>query len=118
LLCRRPALTDLHRFWTLAVKTASPTSQKHFIESFTGYLDAIIQEADDRDADAALTIANYLDIRARNIAAYPAFVPCELHLDLPDAIFHHPIITELRGIVAQLLILNNVRRSWCLIAIC
>ncbi|KAJ7854637.1 isoprenoid synthase domain-containing protein [Mycena leptocephala] len=99
-------------FWTLAVKTASPTSQKHFIESFTGYLDAIIQEADDRDADAVLTIANYLDIRARNIAAYPAFVPCELHLDLPDDIFHHPIITELRGIVAQLLVLNNDLMSY------
>ncbi|KAJ7893211.1 hypothetical protein B0H13DRAFT_2339798 [Mycena leptocephala] len=66
-----------------------------FTESFNGYPDAIIQGADDRDLDSVLSIASYLDIQARNIAASP------------DDVFNHPIVTELRGIVAQLLILNN-----------
>ncbi|KAF8205865.1 terpenoid synthase [Mycena galopus ATCC 62051] len=85
------------QFWMLVLQTASESSQKHFLESFTEYLHAVIQEAEDRDADAVLTIDNYLDIRTRNIAAYPCF---------------NPVISELKRIVAHLLILNNDLMSY------
>ncbi|KAJ7231163.1 terpenoid synthase [Mycena haematopus] len=114
---RRPAhemrLGEATRqFWSLALETASETSQKHFVEAFTGYLSAVVQEVEDRDADAVLTIANYLDIRTRNIAAYACFVPGELHLNLPDYVFHNPVLADLKRIAAHLLILNNDLMSY------
>ncbi|KAJ7902235.1 hypothetical protein B0H13DRAFT_1882719 [Mycena leptocephala] len=86
-------LPESEIFSCCVLDSGGQNSVADFTESFNGYPDAIIQEADDRDLDSVLSIANYLDIQARNIAAYPAFVPCELHL-------------------AQLLILNNDLMSY------
>ncbi|KAJ6534215.1 terpenoid synthase [Mycena capillaripes] len=95
------------QFWTLVLETASETSRKHFVGSFTQYLDAIIKEAEDRDRDAVLSFADYLDIRSHNIGAYACFVPGELQLNLPDYVSDDPAVTDLKRIVAHLLILNN-----------
>ncbi|KAJ7618108.1 isoprenoid synthase domain-containing protein [Mycena polygramma] len=95
------------QFWLLAQKIASSTSQKHFLDSFAGYLEAIIEEAEHRDAGAILSISNYLDTRVANIGAYPCFVPGELHVHLPDDVVNHPSIVELKRLAAHLLILNN-----------
>ncbi|KAF7341698.1 Terpene cyclase [Mycena sanguinolenta] len=100
------------QFWNLALETASESSQKHFVEAFTGYLYSIMQEADECDAGAVLTIAHYLDIRSRNIGAYACFIPGELHLNLPDHIFYNPVLADLRRIAAQLLIVNNDLMSY------
>ncbi|KAJ6453743.1 isoprenoid synthase domain-containing protein [Mycena sanguinolenta] len=100
------------QFWSLALETASESSQKHFVEAFTGYLYSIVQEVDDCDADAIFTVAHYLDIRSRNIAAYACFVPCELHLNLPDHVFYNPVLADLKRIAAHLLIVNNDLMSY------
>ncbi|KAJ6485388.1 isoprenoid synthase domain-containing protein [Mycena vitilis] len=95
------------QFWLLAQQTASPASQEHFLDSFAGYLEAIIQEAEHRDADAILSIPRYLDTRIANIGAYACFVPGEIALDLPNDVTIHPSISELKRLAAHLLILNN-----------
>lgn len=36
-------------------------------------------------------------------------MPGELHLDLPDEAFDHPVVKELEYYIADLIILDNVR---------
>jgi len=95
------------QFWSLAVKTASPTSQKHFLEAFTDYLNSVVEQAKDRDADTFRTIESYLTTRRENIGARPSYVPAELGLNLAEEAFYHPVITELSYYIAELIILDN-----------
>ncbi|KAF8484312.1 terpenoid synthase [Gautieria morchelliformis] len=95
------------QFWKLAIKTASPTSQRHMVESFTAYLESVIQQAIDRDTNTIRTIDSYFQNRRENIGARPSYVPMELDLDLPDEVFYHPVIVELSIYIADLIILGN-----------
>lgn len=99
----------LDRFWARGIKTATPSSQKHFVEAFTDYLNSVIEQAADRDNNTFRTVDSYLKTRKENIGARPSYVPAELGLDLPDEAFYHPVITELSYYIAELIILGNVR---------
>ena len=55
------------------------------------------------------TIDSYFQTRRENIGARPSYVPGELHLDLPDEAFDHPVVKELEYYIADLIILDNVR---------
>ena len=96
------------RSWELAIKTASPTSQRHFIASFTAFLNAIVQEATDRDNDTIRTIDSYIQYRRDTIAAKVSFGPLELGLDLPDEVFYHPAIVELTNHIGDMIFIDNV----------
>lgn len=100
--------TPLRRFWALAIKAASPESQRHFVESFIDYLESVVSQAADRDNDTFRTVDTYLENRRENVGARPSFVPFELHLRLPDHVFNHPIIRELQYHTCDLLVLDNV----------
>lgn len=96
------------RFWELAFKTASVTSQRHMIERFTEYLEGVVEEARDRDTDTHRSIASYLEKRRRTVGALPSFVPNELDLDIPDEVYHHPDIDEMSALATDLVIFANV----------
>ncbi|KAJ3860026.1 terpenoid synthase [Lentinula novae-zelandiae] len=95
------------QFWKLAIKTASPTSQHHMVESFTAYLESVVQQAADRDRSHIRTVDSYFETRRENIGARPSYVPMELGLDLPDEVFYHPVILKLSVYIADLIILDN-----------
>ncbi|EED77016.1 predicted protein, partial [Postia placenta Mad-698-R] len=95
------------QFWERAIKTATPSSQKHFIEAFTDYLHSVVEQAADRDNNHIRTVGSYLKTRRENIGARPSYVPAELGLNLPDEAFYHPVVTELSYNIAELIILDN-----------
>lgn len=95
------------QFWERAIKTATPSSQKHFIEAFTDYLNSVVEQAADRDNNHIRTVDSYLKTRRENIGARPAYFPAELGLNLPDEAFYHPVVTELSYNIADLIILDN-----------
>ncbi|EED79566.1 predicted protein [Postia placenta Mad-698-R] len=92
--CRLGEIT--RQFWERAIKTATPSSQKHFIEAFTDWLNSVVGQATDRDNNHIRTIDSYLKIRRENAGARPAYFPAELGLNLPDDAFYHPVVTELK----------------------
>lgn len=107
------------RFWELAIKTATPTSQKHMIESFTAYLESVVQQANDRNENIIRSIDAYFENRRQNIGIRPSYVPLELGLDLPDHVFYHPVIEELSYYIADMVILDNVSNFfYCTISPC
>ncbi|KAJ7110784.1 isoprenoid synthase domain-containing protein [Mycena crocata] len=95
------------QFWALAIESATPSSAKHFVEAFTDYLESVVEQAKDRDSETVLTVDSYLKTRRQNIGARPSYVPGELHLELPDEAFYHPVLKELEYEIAELIILDN-----------
>ena len=65
------------------------------IESFTAYLEAVVEQACDRDNNVIRSIDTYFKNRRNNIGVLPSYVPMELDLNLPEHVFYHPVIEEL-----------------------
>jgi len=98
----------LVRCWQLAIETASLSSQRHIIANFTTYLDAVVQQAADRDNDTIRTIDSYISYHRNTIGLKPACGPLELELDIPDEVFYHPVIVELGDYIADIIFIDNV----------
>ena len=90
------------------MESATPSSQKHFVEAFSDYLDSVAEQAEERDKDVYRDIDSYFRTRRQNVGARPSFVPCELGLDLPDEAFYHPVVLELSEYITDLIIIDNV----------
>ncbi|KAK0215213.1 terpenoid synthase [Armillaria nabsnona] len=99
-------------FWALGVKSASSTSQKHFVESLSHYVDALVQEAEDRHRRRIRDVEDYFDNRRLNIGIYMVHAMVELSYDMPDEVFNHPTVVALRGMGRDLMILDNDLASY------
>ncbi|EJD05124.1 terpenoid synthase [Fomitiporia mediterranea MF3/22] len=95
------------QFWELAIKTATPTAQRHMIETFIVYLDSVVEQARDRDNDTHRSVPSYFKTRRENVGARSSFVICELGSDIPDEVLHHPAIKELTRLSADFIVLGN-----------
>ncbi|KAI0041515.1 terpenoid synthase [Auriscalpium vulgare] len=95
------------QFWELAVKTATPTAQKRFIDAFTRYTDSVVAEARDRDETHVRSIDEYFKIRRFTIGAEPSYVPMELAMDIPDDVIAHPTVVKLTQLVTDVILLDN-----------
>ena len=102
---------DRSRFWEHAIKTASPGSQKRFIEAFASYTQAVVQQAADRTYEHIRSIDEYVDARRDTIGAIPSFVILEMGLNLPDEAVRHPVIHELSILATDMILLDNVGRD-------
>ncbi|KAK0501968.1 terpenoid synthase [Armillaria luteobubalina] len=100
------------QFWALGVKSASSTSQKHFVESLKHYVDALVQEAEDRHHHRVRNVEEYFDIRRWNIGIYMVYAMLELSYDMPDDVFNHPTVAALRSAGRDLMIMDNDLASY------
>ncbi|PBK67981.1 terpenoid synthase [Armillaria solidipes] len=99
-------------FWALGMKSASSTSQKHFVESFGYYVDSVVQQAEDRHRRHIRNVEDYFDVRRRTVGVSPAHALLELGYDLPDEVFNHPTVIALRRLGVDMMILDNDLASY------
>nr|BDI63090.1 sesquiterpene synthase [Auriscalpium vulgare] len=99
-------------FWERAIKTATAASQRHFIQTFSEYAEAVILEAADRASERVRGIEDYLALRRLTAGPYPGFLPCELRIDLPEAVYNHPALANMRRLVAESIVLTNDTYSY------
>jgi hypothetical protein len=102
---------SVRRFWARAIQTASLSSQRHFLDSFTAYLRAVVVEALDREHSHCRSIDDYLKLRRDTCGAKSAFAIYEMGMELPDEVFYHPIIAELVECIVELILIDNVKSS-------
>ncbi|KAI0292682.1 terpenoid synthase [Multifurca ochricompacta] len=100
------------QFWELGIKTASPQSQKRFIETFGSYIQAVVQHAADRTNNHIPTIEEYFKIRRDDGGIRPSFAVLELEMDLPDETVNHPAIQELSDLATDMIFLVNDMASY------
>ncbi|VDB91880.1 unnamed protein product [Peniophora sp. CBMAI 1063] len=96
------------QFWELAIETASPGSQKRFLEYYDQYARSVVREAQIRNDDIPIaSVEEYFLLRRLTIGAKPAFAIIELDLDLPQEVVDHPVIREMEVLSVDMIILSN-----------
>ncbi|KAJ7071622.1 terpenoid synthase [Mycena amicta] len=94
-------------FWENAIRTATPTAQRRFVDAFQQYMDAVVQQADDRSSSRIRNVDSYFEVRRDTIGAKPAFAVSEIHLNIPDEIIAHPIVAKLTYLTIDAIIISN-----------
>ncbi|KAJ7049042.1 terpenoid synthase [Mycena amicta] len=94
-------------FWANAIKGATPTAQRRFVDTFEQYMDAVVQQADDRNASRIRDVESYFEVRRDTIGAKPSFAVNEIHLNIPHEIITHPIVVKLTYLCIDALIIGN-----------
>ncbi|KAH7886304.1 terpenoid synthase [Phlebopus sp. FC_14] len=102
----------VRQFWSRAIKSASLTSQRHFIDDYVAYLRGVVVEATDRDKGTRRNIQEYLEVRRLTVGVQSAFVIFELDMDLPDEAYYHPTVVELINCITELVIIDNDMASY------
>lgn len=83
--------------WARICKVAGPLVQKRFRDTLDEFFVAITEEAIDRKKQVVLGIQDYIHRRRDNGAVRPCFVLIEYAngFELPEPVWHHPIIRNL-----------------------
>ncbi|KAG1787689.1 isoprenoid synthase domain-containing protein [Suillus plorans] len=102
----------MRQFWARAIQTASQSFQRHFLDSCTAYLHAVVGEAEDRDHSHCRSIDDYLKLRRDTSGAAPSLTIHEMSMEFPDEVFYHPMIVELRQYGVELIVIDNDMASY------
>ncbi|KAG2136542.1 isoprenoid synthase domain-containing protein [Suillus bovinus] len=97
----------VRQYWARAIQSASLSSQRHFLEAFTAYLQGVVGEALDRKQSHRRSFDDYLKLRRCTIGLKPCFFMCEMGMDLPDEVFYHPAIMDLIECITDLVLIDN-----------
>ncbi|KAJ7290616.1 terpenoid synthase [Mycena rebaudengoi] len=95
------------QFWLNAIRIATPISQRRFIQSFGLYLDAVVQQAQDRTENHIRGIDEYFEIRRNTIGAKPSFVINAIRMSIPDEVMENEHIKMLTVAAIDMIITVN-----------
>ncbi|KAI0371441.1 terpenoid synthase [Pilatotrama ljubarskyi] len=97
----------VRQFAERGLRTDTPEATSHFLRDLTNWVESVVLQAVDRCTGATRTIGEFIEIRRDNNGGLPALSPCELHLSIPDEVFYHPRIVELRATIVDMLTAIN-----------
>jgi len=100
----------LSRFFerTVSVVGEDLPAMERFIFDFDAYTNSIILEAEDRASGHLRTVNDYLILRRDTCGAKPTFSFFGLGLNIPDAVFEHPLMISLIENATDLVAITNV----------
>ncbi|KAJ7854579.1 terpenoid synthase [Mycena olivaceomarginata] len=87
-------------FWLNAIRTATPTAQRRFIETFGVFTDSIVQQAVDRDENRIRGITD-------TVGLLPSLMVLQVQLDIPDEVMENAVIKELTALCIDIAIAGN-----------
>ncbi|KAJ7238782.1 putative terpene cyclase [Mycena haematopus] len=97
------------QFWLNALRIATPTFQRHFIDAFAMYIDAVVEEAQDRTEHYIAGIDQFFDLRRNTCGVKPTFAMIEIKMDIPDEVMQNEHIAALiLGGVDMVIIVNDL----------
>ncbi|KAG1830868.1 isoprenoid synthase domain-containing protein [Suillus variegatus] len=100
------------QFWARAIQSASLPSQRHFLKTFDEYINSVVVEALDREQGLMRSLDNYIKLRCATIGLKPTLTLLEMGMDLPDEVFHHPVIMDLANCIAEIVFIDNDMTSY------
>ncbi|KAF8511105.1 terpenoid synthase [Gautieria morchelliformis] len=95
------------QFWLNTTKTATPIAQRRFMDSFQAYIDAVVQQAEDRSTGHIRDVQSYFEIRRDTVGVKPTFTILEIHMNIPDEVMNHPIIMKLCELAGDMILIAN-----------
>jgi len=98
------------RFWKRAGTLAAPNSPcfDRFIATSETYLNAVVEEVEDRVHNRIRPVQDYLRMRRDTCGARPTLTLFEFGLNLPNEVVGHPTLISLTQDAVDLIILVNV----------
>ncbi|KAI0045613.1 terpenoid synthase [Auriscalpium vulgare] len=102
----------VRQFWERAVKMATPTAQKHFIDAMARFLESVVVEARDRVGDHVRSIDEYIQLRRATVGVDAVYVLYEFGMDMPDDVFLHPAVVDLTNLVTDIVWLDDDMLSY------
>ncbi|KAG1843480.1 isoprenoid synthase domain-containing protein [Suillus subalutaceus] len=97
----------MRQFWARAIQSASLSSQRHFLETYTAYLHGVAAEALDHEQGHRRSIDDYLKLRRYTAGLKPCLFINEMEMGLPDEVFYHPVIMDLAECTTNLVLIDN-----------
>lgn len=83
-------------------------AERHFIETMQLYVDAVVQEAEDRVHNRIRSFHEYIKLRYHTCGVLPSMALSELELDFPEEVYQHPLLQKLRYCAVLSIIVINV----------
>ncbi|KAF8520670.1 terpenoid synthase [Gautieria morchelliformis] len=95
------------QFWLNLTKTATPSAQRRFLDSFLAYIHAVAQQAEDRSAGHIRDVESYFEVRRETSGAKPSFAIVEIHMNIPEEVMNHPVIVRLFELAGDMVLIGN-----------
>ncbi|KAI0922944.1 terpene cyclase [Taiwanofungus camphoratus] len=95
------------QFWLNAIRSATSCCQRRFMDAFQPYINAVVQQAEDRTKNHIRNVQSYLEIRRDTVGVRPAFAICELYMNIPEEVIRHSVIAELTNLCIDMVIIGN-----------
>ncbi|KAJ6495182.1 terpenoid synthase [Mycena sanguinolenta] len=95
------------QFWLNAIRIATPTSQRRFIDEFRAYMDSMVQKAQDRTEGHIRGIDEYFEVRRVTIGVKAAIVINEIRMNIPDDVLRNEHITTLIAASTDMILIAN-----------
>jgi hypothetical protein len=85
-----------------------PPAMERFISDFDAYAKSMILEAEERVTGRQRTVEDYMILRRDTCGAKPSFSFFALGLNIPNAVFDHPVMISLIENATDLNAITNV----------
>ncbi|KAJ7256645.1 terpenoid synthase [Mycena rebaudengoi] len=95
------------QFLARTVPISSAFVRERLVETQERAMDAQVQQCADRKRDFARNSEEYLAIRLHSSSMLPSYVIMELDIDVPDAVYYHPLLERLRYWGFMLICIDN-----------
>nr|GAT56737.1 predicted protein [Mycena chlorophos] len=95
-------------FWSNAMTVISPNAQIRFIKEFEIFLKAVVEQAQERESVVIVSdVDAYMKLRRNTLGAKPAFALLEMNINVPDTLYDHPLLVNLRNLAVDMILLAN-----------
>jgi hypothetical protein len=81
------------------------------VQALVNWFQSCVEQAAERDANFYHSTTSYFTGRRTNIGTEPSSAVYELGLTLPDTVWGHPVVMDLRRLAADMTIYANVGNS-------
>ena len=95
-------------FCERAFRIATPNAVRHFVESFTEYLESNIDHCRDRENDTVPPFEGFFEMGRDNVGGRSIFFVGELGLNIPDEAYYHPVVREMQNHAIDMIGIDNV----------
>jgi Delta6-protoilludene synthase len=79
-----------YRLGLNVTETATPIALRRFIDSFEAYTNAVVQQAEDREAGHIRDAESYFKVRRETAGMKPSLAIVEIHMNIPEEVMNHP----------------------------
>ncbi|KAM7192315.1 terpene cyclase [Naviculisporaceae sp. PSN 640] len=94
-------------FWQRALKTATPSCQKRYVDLFQYYMDGVVQQAIDRDQQHIRDVETYFALRRQTIGTAPSYGLLDMHFNIPDYMIQHPHVQHMSDLATDMISMCN-----------